>query len=422
MFQKALDAVFRTLIRRGRLHVVWPDGSSSIYGEAPGARPEARFAFRSERAVKRLLLNPELAAGELYMEGELAPVGGSDLFAVLDLLTLNTISLPRTSFFVINARRLLAHARRRVDQFNPARKARRNAAHHYDLSHTLYDLFLDRDRQYSCAYFPTGNETLEEAQNAKKRHIAAKLLLDRPGLSVLDIGCGWGGLALTLARDYGATVTGITLSSEQLAVARARAEEEGLADRVSFELMDYRAVPGQFDRIVSVGMFEHVGVDHYRTFFKVVANRLKRDGVALLHTIGRTGPPGATNAWIAKYIFPGGYTPAMSEIMPPIEHSGLAVTDVEVLRRHYAQTLRAWLRRFQAHRDEIAALYDERFCRMWEFYLIGAERSFEREEIEVFQVQLGFPGGADIPLTRDYIARAERKPVMVRERSTEDAD
>ncbi len=238
---------------------------------------------------------------------------------------------------------------------------------------------------------------------------------------MLDIGCGWGGLAVTLARDYGATVKGITLSAEQLAVARARVAQAGLEDRVSFELMDYRNVTGQFDRIVSVGMFEHVGVGYYRAFFKVLAQSLAPGGVALLHTIGRTGPPSATNAWIAKYIFPGGYTPSMSEIMPPIEHSGLAVTDVEVLRRHYAKTLRAWRERFEAHRAEIAALFDERFCRMWEFYLIGAERSFEREELAVFQVQLGFPG-ADIPLTRDYIARAERPPVRARARSTEDAD
>jgi cyclopropane-fatty-acyl-phospholipid synthase len=283
-------------------------------------------------------------------------------------------------------------------------------AHHYDLNGRLYSLFLDRDRQYSCAYFPRGDETLEEAQAAKKRHIAAKLCLNRPDLQVLDIGCGWGGMALTLARDYGARVTGITLSTEQLAEARHRAAAEGLEDRVSFELLDYRSLDRRFDRIVSVGMFEHVGVGYYRTFFETVGRCLQPDGVALLHSIGRSGTPGCTNSWIAKYIFPGGYTPALSEVMPAIEKSGLLVTDVEILRLHYAETLRQWRWRFAANRDAIASLYDERFCRMWEFYLCGAELSFRREGNMVFQVQLAHQQTA-VPLTRDYITVAEAAAV-----------
>jgi cyclopropane-fatty-acyl-phospholipid synthase len=279
-------------------------------------------------------------------------------------------------------------------------------AHHYDLNGRLYSLFLDRDRQYSCAYFPTGAETLEDAQAAKKRHIAAKLRLNRPGLRVLDIGSGWGGMALTLARDYGAQVTGITLSTEQLAEARARATAEGLEGQVSFELLDYRAMERQFDRIVSVGMFEHVGVPQYRTFFEMVQRSLAPDGVALVHAIGRLTTPYATNPWIEKYIFPGGYCPSLSEVMPAIEGSGLFTTDIEVLRLHYAETLRHWRRRFAANRDTIESLYDARFCRMFEFYLCGCELAFRREGHMVFQIQLARDIAA-VPLTRDYITAAE---------------
>ncbi|HEX5327298.1 MAG TPA: cyclopropane-fatty-acyl-phospholipid synthase family protein, partial [Acetobacteraceae bacterium] len=243
-----------------------------------------------------------------------------------------------------------------------------------------------------------------------KRHIAAKLCLDRPDLSVLDIGSGWGGLALTLARDHGARVLGVTLSTEQLNESRARAEAEGLADRVSFELLDYRAVQQKFDRIVSVGMFEHVGVGYYGEFFATVARCLLPDGVALLHAIGRNDVPGSTNPWLAKYIFPGGYCPALSEVLPPIERSRLLVTDIEILRLHYAETLRNWRRRFAANRDAIASIYDERFCRMFEFYLAGAELSFRRENMMVFQVQLAHKHTA-VPLARDYIADAEASAV-----------
>jgi cyclopropane-fatty-acyl-phospholipid synthase len=283
----------------------------------------------------------------------------------------------------------------------------------------LYGLFLDRDWQYSCAYFATGKETLDEAQAAKKRHIAAKLLLDRPGLRVLDIGCGWGGMALTLARDYGARVLGVTLSTEQLARARRRAEEAGLADRVQFELLDYRdpALSGPFDRIVSVGMFEHVGINHYDAFFRRVNALLAPGGVALVHAIGRTAGPQTTNPWIARYIFPGGYSPALSEVLPAVERSGLIATDLEILRLHYAETLRHWRRRFAARRADAEALFDERFCRMFELYLAGSELSFRRMDHMVWQLQIS-RDLTTVPLTRDYIEAAED----VREIAREDAD
>src|SRR6202041_531296 len=289
--------------------------------------------------------------GEAYMDGGLVALGGS-IHDVLEVVLAN-LRTKRKGALVAWLRRTTVRIWRPINQFNARARARRNVAHHYDLNGRLYSLFLDRDRQYSCAYFPKGTETLEEAQEAKKPPIPAKLCLDRPGLSVLDIGCGWGGMALTLARDYGARVTGITLSTEQLAEARNRAEAEGLADRVSFELLDYRAMDRRFDRIVSVGMFEHVGVGYYRTFFDTVRRCLNPDGVALLHAIGRSDGPGFTNPWIAKYIFPGGYCPALSEVLPAIEKVGLVTTDIEILRLHYAETLRHWRRRFTANRDAI---------------------------------------------------------------------
>jgi cyclopropane-fatty-acyl-phospholipid synthase len=279
-------------------------------------------------------------------------------------------------------------------------------AHHYDLSGTLYDLFLDADRQYSCAYFTAPDQSIEQAQANKKRHIAAKLLL-REGQKVLDIGSGCGGLALYLAKECGVSVTGLTLSTEQLKVARNRAEEAGLADRVHFELLDYREARGSYDRIVSVGMFEHVGVYHYPAFFQKVKELLSEDGVALLHSIGRQDGPGSTNPWIRKYIFPGGYSPAMSEVIPAIERTGLWITDIEILRLHYAETLRAWRTRFNANRERIRALYDERFCRMWEFYLAGSEIAFRHQGHLVFQMQMA-KNIDTVPLTRDYITDWER--------------
>jgi cyclopropane-fatty-acyl-phospholipid synthase len=295
---------------------------------------------------------------------------------------------------------------RTLHTYNPIGRAQRNVAHHYDLSGTLYDLFLDADRQYSCAYFVGDNDSLEVAQDNKKLHLAAKLLL-QPGQKVLDIGSGWGGLALYLARLAGVDVTGVTLSTEQQKVAQDRARAAGIADKVRFHLRDYREESGTYDRIVSVGMFEHVGAAHYREFFAKARDLLTEDGVMLLHSIGRMEPPGGTNPWLRKYIFPGGYTPALSEVFAAAERVGLWVTDVEVLRLHYAATLREWRRRFESNRDKIRAIYDERFCRMWEFYLVGCELSFRHLGQMVFQMQLARRLDT-VPLTRDYIAEFER--------------
>ncbi len=404
--QAALHAILRRFVTRGKLTIRWPDGRMTVYAGRPEPGLDATVAILDARTVRGLLTDPGMALGEAYMDGGLTPLDCNiyDVLAVsIANIEANRGGLPGLTF-----RQLLRSGRRRLDQFNPAPRSRRNVAHHYDLNGRLYSLFLDRDRQYSCAYFPRGDETLEQAQLAKKRHIAAKLNLDRPDLQVLDIGSGWGGLALYLARHHGARVTGITLSAEQLAELRARAAAEGLADRVEFQLLDYRAVDRRFDRIVSVGMFEHVGVTHYRAFFNAVGRCLARDGVALLHYIGRTDGPGSTNAWISKYIFPGGYCPALSEVARAIERSGLMATDIEVLRMHYAETLRHWRWRFAANRDAIASLNDERFCRMFEFYLASCELTFRVQGEVVHQVQLAHPD-APVPITRDYMFEAERR-------------
>ena len=336
------------------------------------------------------------------MDNTLQIVDG-DIYEFLDLCLGNLRGRQRSRI------RGLWQAARRIARpitlYNPVRRAERNVAHHYDLSDELYELFLDADRQYSCAYYRNADDTLEAAQAQKKRHIAAKLLL-APGQQVLDIGSGWGGLARSIARDAGATVTGLTLSREQLAYANEQTEADGLDDWVRFHLRDYRHETGSYDRIVSVGMFEHVGTGHYRTYFNTVADRLKDDGVALIHTIGMSSGPSAPGAWIKKYIFPGGYVPALSEIIPAIEKSGLIINDIEVLRLHYAETLRAWRQRFMARRRQVAALYDERFCRMWEFYLAACEAGFRHNGLVVFQIQLAKRNDA-VPLTRDYIAAAE---------------
>ncbi len=389
------------LVRRGTLTVRFPDGAERRYGD--GTAPAAGFHVTTPRMLRRLALNPGLAFGEGYMDGEVVPLGGT-VFDVLALLTHNMAA--GGSHPMERLRERLRRATRVLAQINPAGRSRRNVAHHYDLDGRLYALFLDADRQYSCAYFRTGAESLDQAQAAKKRHVAAKLMLDRPGLEVLDIGSGWGGLAITLAREHGARVTGITLSTEQLEVARARAAQAGLSDRVRFELMDYRAWTRPVDRVVSVGMFEHVGLAQYRGFFRTVRAALREDGVALVHAIGRADGPGATNPWIAKYIFPGAYCPALSEVMPAIEASGLWATDIEVLRLHYALTIARWRERFAAHRAAIAALHDERFCRMFEFYLAGVELIFRHWGHMVWQVQLA-PRQENVPITRDYIAAAE---------------
>lgn len=397
MWEQALTAFARRLVRRGSLEITFPTGRRITLGDGSG--PRLTMQIIDPALPRRLCLMPELAMGEGYMDGGLT-IGDDDLHGVLTLLLANGAalnSLPLWQRPVGSARRWL----RGFAQWNTARRSRANVAHHYDLSGALYDLFLDKDRQYSCAYFRDPEMTLDQAQAAKKAHIAAKLLL-RPGMHVLDIGCGWGGMALTLARDHGVRVTGVTLSEEQWTVARARAKDEGLSDRVNFQLMDYRDVQGPFDRIVSVGMFEHVGVPHYRTYFAKVRDLLAPDGVALIHTIGRTMPPRYTSPWITKYIFPGGYSPALSEIMTAIENEDLIQTDIEILRLHYARTLRLWHDRFLAREDEARALYDERFCRMWRFYLTVSELAFVHSRHAVFQIQL-VRNQTAVPLTRDYL-------------------
>jgi cyclopropane-fatty-acyl-phospholipid synthase len=396
--QTALDGILRRFVRTGRLSVRWPDGHLSLYSGADG--PSAGIVIRTNAAIRGMVINPGLALGEAYMDETITPED-CGIYDVLDVMSAN-VGHYHERHSILWFRTFLRQLKRRIDQYNPAGRAQKNVAHHYDLNGRLYSLFLDRDRQYSCAYFRRGDETLEEAQLAKKRHIAAKLCLDRPDLTVLDIGSGWGGLALTLAREYGAKVTGITLSHEQLAEARNRALAEGLDDRVTFELMDYRSVNQKFDRVVSVGMFEHVGIGHYQTFCDTVARCVTADGVALIHAIGRSEGPSCTNAWIDKYIFPGGYSPALSEVLPSVERCGLVATDIEILRLHYAETLRHWRWRFTANLDTIASIYDERFCRMFEFYLCGSELAFRRGGHMVFQIQLGARQDA-VPLTRDYL-------------------
>jgi cyclopropane-fatty-acyl-phospholipid synthase len=408
-YKKLMHRILAGAVKSGRFTVVWPDGAASSYGDGQG--PAAAVEIRDAKTLRRLILNPALAVGEAYMNEGLAPLN-CGIYDVLNLL-IGNIAKNWREIPVLRWNNILQHLAQPFQGRNNARRSRRNVAHHYDLNGRLYSLFLDRDRQYSCAYFPRGDETLEEAQAAKKRHIAAKLLLDRPDLEVLDIGCGWGGMALTLARDYGARVTGITLSAEQLAEATARAEAEGLADRVTFQLMDYRAMDRSFDRIVSVGMFEHVGVANYGAFFNTVKRCLRPDGVALLHSIGRFDGASITNPWIAKYIFPGGYSPALSEVLGPLQAAGLLTTDIEILRLHYAKTLAHWRWRFAANRDAIAALYDERFCRMFEFYLAGSELAFRVDDHMNFQIQMARRNDTT-PLSRDYMFEAERRQAFAR--------
>jgi cyclopropane-fatty-acyl-phospholipid synthase len=388
-------------IHIGQLTVIDAFGNSHRFG--PGGAPAVTIRLHDRALHWKLFFRPELYAGEAYMDGTLT-VEDASLYDFLDLMGRNfeasgSDPLGRS---VSRIDRLF----RRIQQFNPMRRARRNAAHHYDLSGALYDLFLDSDRQYSCAYFLDPRDSLDQAQQQKRRHIGAKLL-PRPGMRVLDIGSGWGGLGIWLADRLGATVTGITLAEEQLKVSRARAAQRGLGERTQFFLRDYREENGVYDRIVSVGMFEHVGIGHYDEFFDCVRDRLTADGVALLHTIGRIDGPGLTNPWIRKYIFPGAYTPALSEIVRSIERVGLWITDVEVLRLHYADTLHHWRQLFLANRERAKALYDERFCRMWEFYLAGCEIAFRYMGQVVFQIQMAKCVDS-VPVVRDYMIETER--------------
>jgi len=399
-----MNRLFKRLITRsihtGRLEIVGPDGGRHIFGDGSG-RP-VRIRITTKRAELGVLVNPELKLGEAIADGEVVFEEGS-IYDLLELVFENgTTAVPN---WTAMAFAVMHYATRRLRQFNTPLRSRHNVAHHYDLDQEMYALFLDEDLQYSCAYFEDDTMSLDAAQLAKKRHLAAKLLLE-PGQKVLDIGSGWGGLALYLAEHFDVDVTGITLSEEQFAVSNRRAEERGLASRVRFRLEDYRKVHGPFDRIVSVGMFEHVGVGHYRRFFETCRDLLSVDGVMLLHSIGRFDRPTYTNPWIEKYIFPGGYIPSMSEVIPVIERTKLKLVDVEILRLHYAKTLRHWRERFIAKRDQIMARTDDRFCRMWEYYLAASETAFRYQDMMNFQFQIARHQEA-LPFTRDYIGQAE---------------
>jgi len=400
-----MDGLLRYLlcqfIRRGSITFTTARGDTFTCGDGTGEPVTARFLTR--KAQTRILMDPELALGEVFMDGDFVIERGT-IVDTLAILMDQPEVLPRWGKLQWWLRYLARHAR----QFNFRDRARSNVAHHYDLDGRLYSLFLDADKQYSCAYFETPESTLDDAQLAKKRHLAAKLLVGRGGERILDIGSGWGGLGLYLAEIAGADVTGVTLSAEQLQVSNARAAEKNLAQSARFLLEDYRDVGGPFDRVISVGMFEHVGINFYETFFERCAELLADDGIMMLHSIGRSEGPNVTSPWITKYIFPGGYIPALSEVMPAIERAGLLVCDIEILRLHYAETLRAWRERFIARREEAVQLYDERFARMWEFYLAASEISFRKQNLMNFQIQLTKRQSV-VPMTRDYIGREEAR-------------
>lgn len=396
MWQKALDLILRRLLREGQLEVRYPDGQICSYGDGTG--DPVRVRLHDMATLRRLVANPELALGEAYMNATLT-IGQDDLRGFLGLVVRNRGGASRVFWQRLMQRTRLAL--RRFSQYNAVLRSRRNVIHHYDLSDKLYELFLDADRQYSCGYYRNPKDTLEQAQQNKKHHIAHKLRIEK-GMRVLDIGCGWGGMARALARDYGAQVLGITLSEQQLAYAIEATRRENLSDRVRFQLCDYRNVRGTFDRIVSVGMLEHVGLPNFNRYFQSIRDLLAPDGVALVHTIGWTGPPDATNPWIAKYIFPGGYVPTMSEVMKSVEYAHIWPADVEVWRLHYAETLRHWFERFTANEDRVRDLYDPRFVRMWRFYLAACEQTFRHGPQAVFQFQLSRRIDA-VPITRDYL-------------------
>lgn len=377
--RKLLDRIIKT----GTLTVKGPGGEQRFGG---GGGRTVGLRFTDDEAERELAADPQLKLGELYMEGRMIVEEG-DIYELMALVKDNTLS-EGLSFGMMwrgLARIAVSQFRNRV----PINHNQRNVAHHYDLSEKLFSLFLDEDWQYSCAYFNPPGISLDEAQLAKKRHIVAKLQAE-PGQRALEIGSGWGGMAMYLAESSGVDVTGITLSKEQLKISRERAAKRGLANSVRFELQDYYYLPPQkqYDRIVSVGMFEHVGRLNYRKFFNKVDDVLADDGVMVLHSIGQPHPALITNPWIEKYIFPGGYIPAISEVMPAIEKAGLLVSDIEILPMHYAHTLRHWRQRFMANREKAAALYDERFVRMWEFYLAGSEMAFTHEKFFIFQMQI----------------------------------
>ncbi|MBR0553234.1 cyclopropane-fatty-acyl-phospholipid synthase family protein [Stakelama marina] len=403
-----IDRFFERAVKRGELTIIYPNGRKRSFGKPDPDLPPVTLKFADRKIFAEIVRDPSLGAAETYMEGRLTVEQGDIRDALMLVQANNRWEDYNGSLDPNLPRRVWNGIIHRLDRYNMARQSKKNVAHHYDLSDRLYDLFLDADRQYSCAYWtdPDG-ETLEQAQLDKKAHIAAKLALE-PGMRVLDIGCGWGGMALYLHEKFGVDVCGITLSEEQVKVARRRAEQAGVDGHVRFELIDYRELEGQFDRIVSVGMFEHVGPPQYRTFFRKCHELLTPEGVMLVHTIGRMGGPGVTDDFTAKYIFPGGYIPAMSEMISANEGNRLMVTDIEVLRKHYAYTLREWYKRTVAAKDAIVEMYDERFYRMWLYYLAGSETSFLHGGLVNFQVQYARSRDT-LPITRDYMLEVERK-------------
>jgi cyclopropane-fatty-acyl-phospholipid synthase len=407
---RIFDRVLKRLVTKGQLTVIYHDGRSITVGTPDPTLPTIALRFADAKVPMDIIRDPRLGIAEAYIDGRVGIEGGG-IMELVSLVRANNAwedgrSISAGGFI----KRGIKTVKRALWQANHRSRSKANVAHHYDLSGALYALFLDRDRQYSCAYYPDiDNEagiSLEQAQEDKKAHIAAKLHL-KPGMKVLDIGCGWGGMALYLHRTCGVDVTGVTLSEEQLKVARQRAEEAGVADHVRFELIDYRDVEGPFDRIVSVGMFEHVGTAHYRQFYDKCRDLLTKDGVMLIHTIGRIDGPGITDAFTQKYIFPGGYIPALSEMLQGSEGTRLMVTDVEVLRVHYGLTVREWYKRAMAHKAEIIALYDEKFFRLWTFYLAGAATVFEHGSMVNYQVQYA-RDRRTLPITRDYMIEAEQ--------------
>jgi cyclopropane-fatty-acyl-phospholipid synthase len=399
-----LQPILSHMIKFGSLKVVNADGKIYRFnGESSELAPsEVCVRFHDKQYARWLALSPSMALGKGYMEGRVSVENGT----IYDFIQLLALNVEQDDYHWLH--RLFDQIdalRKRFQQFNPARKSRHNVAHHYDLSGELYELFLDRDRQYSCAYFEQPENDLDTAQTDKKNHIAAKLLLQGDH-RVLDIGSGWGGMGLYIARHFGAKVDGITLSEEQLKESNQLAKSENLDNKAKFYLRDYRNLEDTYDRIVSVGMFEHVGVNHFKTYFSKIHDCLAQDGVALLHTIGRIGHPTVTDPWIRKYIFPGGYIPSLSEIMPAIENTGMVVTDVEFLGLHYAETLKHWQQGFQANRDKVKEIYDETFCRMWEYYLACSEVSFRHLDSTVLQIQM-VKDRRVVPMTRDYMAKNE---------------
>ena len=398
---KLLNKMMARFVQQGQLTIIDADGHQHVHG--PGGEPSATIRLTDKALYRSLFLNPELKAGEAYMDGTLICEEGG-IRALLDVFAHNREGLRGQP--MQKALKKWLKKIRKWHQRNKTSASRKNVQHHYDLSNEFYKLFLDDDMQYSCAYWPSLDITLEEAQLAKKRHIAAKLNL-KPGQRVLDIGCGWGGMAIHLAKEHGVNVVGVTLSTQQHELGVERVKAAGLEDLVDIRLQDYRDVEGPFDRIVSVGMFEHVGIGHFAEYFNAIRNLMTDEGVALIHSIGRKGGPSTTGAWIRKYIFPGGYSPALSETFAEVEKAGLWVTDCEILRLHYGYTLAEWNKRCQARKAEIIEMMGDEFFRMWEFYLAISELSFFEGKHMNFQLQLTNHVSA-LPVTRDYMVDEER--------------